>query len=67
MPSLLIDCDDCLLQGTEACTDCVVSLFCGPPGPAQVIDAAEAQVVHMLGRGGLVPPIRHRRRPSVPA
>ena len=67
MDTLVIDCDDCRLQGSDACADCLVSMLCGPPAPNVVIDAAEARVVQMLGRGGLVPPIRHSRRRAVPA
>ena len=67
MDTLVIDCDDCRLQGSDACGDCLVSLLCGPPEPAVVIDAAEANVVQMLGRSGLVPPIRHIRKRAVPA
>jgi hypothetical protein len=60
---LTIDCDDCTLQGTSACTDCVVTFLCGrQPDEAVVIDVAEARAVRLLGQAGLVPALRHRRR-----
>jgi hypothetical protein len=63
MESITIDCDECVLQDTEACGGCVVSALCGPPGVSPVvIGAEEARVVRLLGDGGLVPPLRHRRR-----
>lgn len=59
--SVTISCDDCTMQGTSACAGCVVTYLCDN-GPAPVIDADEARVVQMLGRAGLTPPLRHRRR-----
>jgi hypothetical protein len=60
---LTIDCDDCSLQGTDACADCVVTYLCGrEPDEAVVIDVAEARAVRLLGQAGLVPALRHRRR-----
>ena len=38
---LRIDCDDCLLQGSDACDDCVVTFLCDrSPGDAVTIDLA---------------------------
>lgn len=60
---ITIDCDDCTMQHTTACDDCVVSFVCGrEPHEALVIDAAEARAVRMLAAAGLVPALRHRRR-----
>jgi len=60
---LTIDCDDCTLQATSACADCVVTFLCGrEPDEAVVIDVAEARAVRLLGQAGLVPALRHRRR-----
>ncbi len=57
---LTIDCDDCCMQATSACNDCVVTFICGrEPDEAVVIDAGEARAVRMLIRSGLVPDIRH--------
>jgi hypothetical protein len=59
---LVIDCDCCALQGTEACGDCVVTFLCGTEadGPV-VVDMAEARAMRELGRAGLAPPLRHVR------
>jgi len=62
-PPLAIACDDCTMQGTTACDDCVVTFICGrDPDEAVIIDAAEARAVRLLADAGLVPALRHRRR-----
>ena len=59
---LTIDCGDCSLAGTPACKECVVTFICErDPDEAVVLDVAEAQAVRLLGEGGLVPGLRHRR------
>jgi hypothetical protein len=56
---LVIDCESCALQGTDACDDCVVSFLLGrEPDDAVVIDADEARAMRMLERAGLVPTLR---------
>ena len=61
--TMTIDCDDCSLQDTAACADCVVSfLLDRAPDDAVVIDVAEVRAVRLLGDAGLVPALRHRRR-----
>jgi hypothetical protein len=63
MSTMTIDCDDCVMQRTAACDECVVTAICGrQPDEALVIDAAEARAVRLLGRSGLLPPLRHRPR-----
>lgn len=58
-----IDCDECVMQHTDACSDCVVSFICGrEPDEAIVLDVAEARAVRALADGGLVPALRHVRR-----
>ncbi len=60
-----ISCDDCVMQGTSTCDDCVVTFICGrEPDEAVVFDVAEARAVRLLGDVGLVPPLRQLRRPS---
>ncbi|HEX4979434.1 MAG TPA: hypothetical protein VFV35_05150 [Acidimicrobiales bacterium] len=55
-----IDCEECPLEGSEACADCVVTFICRrEPGDALIIDAAEERAVRLLIRGGLVPQLRH--------
>jgi hypothetical protein len=66
---LLIDCDDCSMQGTSTCDDCIVTFLCsdeaddgtGPTGSAVVIDVAEVRALRLLAESGLAPPLRHRR------
>lgn len=60
---LWISCDECVMEGTDACSDCVVTFLCGrDPGDAVVIDAAEARALKLLEEGGLAPALRHQRR-----
>jgi hypothetical protein len=70
---LRIDCDECVMQGTSACDDCVVTFLCGQEGEgadeggheggrARVVDLDEVRALQTLARGGLVPVLRHRRR-----
>jgi hypothetical protein len=59
-PTISISCDDCELQHTDACADCLVTFVLGrEPGDAVVVDVAEARAIRMLGRAGLVPELRH--------
>jgi hypothetical protein len=58
--TLSIDCDDCRMQGTATCEDCMVTALCArTEGQAVIIDVAEARAVRLLQRAGLVPPLRH--------
>jgi hypothetical protein len=60
-----ISCDDCVMQRTSACDDCVVTFICGrEPDEAVVFDVAEARAVRLLGDVGLLPPLRQLRRPG---
>jgi len=60
---LRISCDECAMQHTTACDDCVVTFICDrAPDEAVVIDAAEARAVRLLSQAGLVPRLRHTRR-----
>jgi len=62
-PTFTIDCDQCCMQGTEACGDCVVSYVCSrEPGDALVVDLGEYRALEMLAESGLMPTLRHRRR-----
>jgi hypothetical protein len=55
-----IDCDECRLEGTSACDECVVTFLLGAErSTAVVIDMAEARAVRLLGDAGLVPTLRH--------
>jgi hypothetical protein len=60
---LTIDCEECVMEGTGACDDCVVSYIVGrEPGAAVVIDADEERAVRLLAGAGLVPTLRLVRR-----
>jgi hypothetical protein len=60
---MLISCTDCVMEGTDACADCVVTFLCDrEPDEAVVIDVEEARALRLLERGGLAPTLRHRRR-----
>ena len=59
----IISCDECVMQHTPACDDCVVTFICNrQPNEAVVIDVAEARAVRLLGEAGLVPRLRQVRR-----
>jgi len=61
--TLVIDCDDCAMQGTDCCADCVVTFICSrQPGEAVVVDVAEERAIRLLSTAGLVPELRHVRR-----
>ena len=61
--ALVISCDDCAMQHTDTCDDCLVSFILNrEPTDALVIDAEEARALRMLSRVGLVPGPRHVRR-----
>ena len=57
---LTINCDECVMQHTAACDDCVVTFVVNrEPGEALVIDVAEERAVRLLAGAGLVPRLRH--------
>ncbi len=59
----VISCEDCVMQHTSACDDCVVTFICNrEPDEAVVVDASQARAVRMLGEAGLVPRLRQIRR-----
>ncbi len=64
-PGLTISCDDCSMQCTSACDDCVVTFVlrdeaagCGEE--TMVFDLDQARVVRLLGNAGLVPGLKYR-------
>jgi len=61
-----IDCGECVMAGTDACDDCVVSFILRrEPGEALVIDAEEERALRTLQGGGLVPELRHHPKRAV--
>jgi len=62
---MTISCDECTMQHTSACDDCVVTFICGrEPDDAVVIDASEVRAVRLLSDAGLVPKLRYSRHVS---
>lgn len=58
-----ISCDECVMQHSEACADCVVTFLCGrEPHEAVVIDVDEERALRLLAGAGLAPGLRHRPR-----
>jgi hypothetical protein len=57
--NLVISCDECAMQHTNHCQDCVVTFLCDESTGAVIIDADEQRAVRMLSRAGLVPILRH--------
>jgi hypothetical protein len=55
--TLHVDCDSCSARG-PACTDCVVTVLLGIPGPRVDLDGDEQQALSALAGSGLVPPLR---------
>lgn len=55
---MLIDCNECAMQDTEACRDCVVSFVLHDlEGPLEV-DEDQAGALEVLAEVGLVPELR---------
>lgn len=62
---MLIDCDECVMQHTSACDDCVVTvLLAGQPLRRIEIDNAEADAIDALSSAGLIPGLRLLKRAS---
>jgi hypothetical protein len=59
-----ISCDECCLEGTSACDECVVSFLLGdaPQSEAVIVDVMEARAIKMLNQAGLLPELRFTRR-----
>jgi hypothetical protein len=62
LTGMLISCDDCRMQGTDACTDCVVSYIVERPEGAVVFDAAEERAIREMSRAGLLPDVLWQAR-----
>lgn len=73
---LSISCDTCVMQHTDACSDCLVTFLCSDDrsvsleqqvsvrpsaaADAVVLDLDELRAVRLLASAGLVPTLRHR-------
>ena len=56
---MVISCDDCVMQHSATCADCVVTHVLGAETGGLVLDVAEARAVRLLTRAGMVPALRH--------
>ncbi len=60
---LVISCDTCNARFSSACSDCVVTFFCGEGAErgegALILDFEQERAVRLLAREGLVPHLRH--------
>jgi hypothetical protein len=60
---MVIDCDECVMNNTDACGDCMVTFLVGRDrGEAVVFDAAEERDLRLLAKAGLVPRLRLVKR-----
>ena len=60
METLRISCDDCSMQHTNACDDCVVTFICSRDvDDAVVLNFDEERALRRLAASGLVPEVRH--------
>lgn len=62
---LTISCDECSMQCSSACDDCVVTFVLRSEGADDdheplVLDLDQARVVRLLGRAGLVPDLKFK-------
>ena len=63
MDAITVECDSCVMRGTAACDDCVVTFLLGrQPDDAVVIDADEARAMRLLEQAGLLPTLRFQGR-----
>ena len=62
-PSMVIACDDCAMQCTPTCDDCVVTYVLRTddeqPEPL-TLDVAEERAVRLLAQAGLIPALQYR-------
>jgi hypothetical protein len=61
--SLSISCDDCSMQCSAACSDCVVTFLLRDDAvepDTLVLSLEQARVVRMFGSAGLVPDLKYR-------
>ena len=60
---LTIDCDQCRMQYTDTCGDCLVTFLCGNDAEHEVvIDGDEARALSVMADAGMVPRLRHESR-----
>ncbi len=55
---MLIDCNECAMQHTPACQDCVVTFLLAEAGTPIEVDGDQAIALGVLADAGLVPTLR---------
>lgn len=55
---MLIDCDNCAMQHTSACNDCIVTALLDRPQGAVVLDLDRERAIRRLQEAGLAPQSR---------
>jgi hypothetical protein len=61
MVHFTISCDSCVMDGTAACADCVVTHLLAPARRERVaFTDDELRAVQLLAAAGLVPTLKHR-------
>ena len=56
---MLIDCDECVMQDTSACGDCVVTVLLAGQSLRRIqLDDSESEAIDNLADAGLVPHLR---------
>jgi hypothetical protein len=55
---MLIDCNECVMQNTSACDDCIVSVLLRADQQKLALDSSETEALRALGEAGLVPRLR---------
>ena len=60
VPVLMISCDTCVMQNTDACNDCMMNALVDNDNGAVVFSLQELREVRLLAKAGLVPTLRHR-------
>lgn len=59
---MIIDCDRCVMQHTDACAECVVTTILDRDTGAIVFDAAEERAIRAMSKAGLLPLLRWRSK-----
>ena len=55
---MIIDCDECTMQHTSTCSECVVSVMLHQMGQPVVLSTDEQDALGNLADAGLVAPLR---------
>jgi hypothetical protein len=59
---MIVDCNECVMQGTDACDGCVVNFILDRRDGAVIFDAAEERAVRAMTQAGLLPLLRWEKK-----